>query len=134
MKELIYWQQVRDYGLGEEAERDLLLTWSKGNAGMVLGKELLHFAQEIVSPLLEEAPMDFFLKWLTTPFMHWVGADPFRRGAFAREAGFTEHMLGLWNRLHARSKIVDAAVAMYDGSDGGIGDLKRAAKELIKEL
>ena len=38
-----------------------------------------------------------------------------------------------WNSLCAyQQEVVDAAVAMYDGSGGGIGDLKRAAKEVIK--
>jgi len=40
----------------------------------------------------------FFLdRWFRSPAGLHFGADPVRRGAFARDAGFTSAELGRWN-------------------------------------
>ena len=43
----------------------------------------------------------FLRQWFAGARARTIAADPFARGAFARDAGMTPRELGLWNRFQA---------------------------------
>lgn len=47
----------------------------------------------------EKARALFLKKWMSSPAGLHIGRNPERRGWFAREAGFTESELGMWNKI-----------------------------------
>jgi len=112
--------------------RVVLLRWSKSPQSIAIAQDggLGEFAQYI-GQFLDDAPVEFFEEWFQTPFMHWVGADPFRRGGFARGAGFSTVTLGLWNLVQAQSKVAEAAVALKHKriGFGEFKDIVRAYEE-----